>query len=382
MVLYGKPRKTGRRVRLYARPSPFRHLQRAFRARRSSYGHKKILATRYRAQSKQPSKGFKNQMNKYERRYYEKIIIPYKNYTAGKGTNYLQAIPPVGLVGYNIPGGTDPVVSCLVLQTGNSLTDNNTQLNQDVGGNVAWPIGGYAVDQSLNTIAGIIGRYAKISSSKINFNVQMDPVDNNNSPEDTDQFSLRTGAMLPHSFRYLKVQAKRNNSVPPGAEIQPTGLTADLGENLFLDEAGNTRGLSQGVQIPAEGGAPQDPFTWMVNKQKWTLLEEKRFTLATCVQTLFRPSESSDTSEFSASSYTTGIEKHPVQKFFSTYNPKVDRRVRWGFQLDDQVTTTEPIDMNYNFHHIFLSKVKGGSGLYNSDNWTIQVNGCTSLIDV
>lgn len=332
--------------------------------------------------SKAPSKSFKKQMNKYERRYYEKLIIPYFNYTVGKGTNYLQHIPPIALVGYNAPGVTDPVVSCIIAQTGNTLSDNNANLNAELGADCAVPIGGYALNQSVSSQSAIVGRYAKISSSKINFNVQMNPIDNENAPDDPTQYATRTGAMLPHQFRYLKVIAKRVNSVPDGSTAQATGLTADLGENLFLDETGNPRGLSQGVSITAEGGAPQDPFTWLVNKQKWIVVEEKRFTLATAIQASFRPTDPSVNPNYSAPALTSGIVKHPVQKFFSTYNPKVDRRVRWGFQLDDAPALTEPIDMNYNYHHIFLCKCKGGTGSYDSDNWTLQVNGCTSILDV
>lgn len=350
----------------------FGTLQRAFRKKR--FARKRTLAR------KAPSKGFKSQMNKYERRYYEKIIIPYNNYTVGKGTDYLQHIPPVGIVGYNAPGVTEPVVTCIVAQTGSTLSDNNFNLNQDLGADCAVQIGGYAIDQS-SSASSIIGRYAKISSSKINFNVQMNPIDNENAPDDPDQYATRTGAMLPHQFRYLKVQAKRQNSVPSGSELQPNGLTADLGENLWLDERGNPRGLSQGVSIPAEGGAPQDPFTWMVNKQKWIVLEEKRFTLASCIQASFRPQDPA-TANYASPALTSGIDKHPVQKFFATYNPKVDRRVRWGFQIEDAPAITEPIDLNYNYHHIFLCKCKGGTGQYHSDNWTLQLNGTTSLIDV
>lgn len=309
-----------------------------------------------------PTKAFAGKMRKYESKYYEKNIIPYKNYTIGQATYQLNQLVPVPLINFGPTGNVTGLVSCIIAQSGKNLTDNNTNFNQSVG-TVVTAIGGYDLTQGDNA-SQIVGRYARITSSKLNFNVQMVP---GYSVNGGTAYVPQIGDMLPHHFRMIQVKRKVT-SVAPGAESLPSALTPSLQSSLFIDERGETVGL-------ASPGAAQDAFTWFINKQKWHVLMDKRFTLANAA------AQSNDiTASALTPSFTSGISKHPSQKFIQKYMPRHNKRVRWGFSpVAPVVGTQEPVDYNYVVHTIVLCK---SQNLYDtSRNWQLEVNGTTALVD-
>ncbi len=372
---YNRTRKNYGGYRRTAKRKPVRRNTRSFKYATSS-GAKKTFYSAYPTRrynnpkyGKAPMK-FKYDMRKYENQFSEKIIIPYKNYTIGQQTYQLNHLDAVAIPNFGPTGNTQGIVSCVVCQSGSNLNDNNQNLNQNFGG-LCTAIGGYNIEQGVSA-QKIVGRYARITSSKNNWNIQMDPRFDSNNDTDVPPLEDTLGNMLPHQFRFIQVKAKRNWSVAPGAEIQNAGLTPDLGTNLFIDE----RGESQGI---ASRGSVQDCFTWFLNKQKWIVLCDKRFTLGNVVAQM----STAGSPPLSGAGLSSGTEKHPPQKFFSTFAPKVNRRVRWGFSPNITVPDiTEPIDMNYVIHTVVLCKTQGGSGQYPSDmNWTLQVNGTTAIVD-
>jgi hypothetical protein len=252
---------------------------------------------------------FNRQMVRWNSQNSEKKIVPYKNFTNGVGVNFLieipgEALPNVGLTNDN--------TSCLVLQTGDELTDANTNLNQATGMPTCTAIGGYnfppyAYNDTSTTPPtteinknGATGKYINITSSMINLNINMDPLIDSGDGNDV------ADAIMPHQFRIIQVKAKRSNSVASGigqvAEREP-----DLASNLFINESGVDAGLATDM-------AAQDPFTWFVNKKKWMCLKDERFTL-------------SNYANFFANNSTiswpvSGVTKHPSQRFKKYYFPK------------------------------------------------------------
>lgn len=326
---------------------------------------KKYYAKKYNAKKYTPTPLFKRQMRKYENTYFEKNIIPYKNYTIGQATYQLNQLVPVPLINFGPTGNIAGLVSCVVLQSGETLTDNNTNLNQNVG-TLCTAIGGYGIAGQGSSSAEITGRYARITSSKLNFNIQMVPSYNVNGGT---AYAPTIGDMLPHQFRFIQVKRKMRNSVAPGAESLPVALTPDLATSLFIDERGIEVGLTS-------AGATQDCWTHFINKQKWQVLCDQRFTLANAA------AHSNDINQTALTpSFVSAISRHPSQKFMSKYMPKVDKKIRWGFNPTAPIVgPTQPVDYNYVVHTIVLCK---SQNLYDTArNWQIEVNGTTSLIDV
>jgi hypothetical protein len=260
-------------------------------------------------------------------------------------------------------GLTNTNTSCIVLQTGDELTDANTNLNQDTGMPTCVPIGGYNfVPYSATEPNGATGRYVKITSSQINLNINMDPLINSG---DADAVAA---AIMPHQFRIIQVKAKRKNSVAEGvgqAEEQEPALRS----NLFVNEKGEHVGLNEDM-------AAQDPFTWFVNKQKWTCLKDERFTLSNYAQFF-----TSNTSGSQVRAPISGVSKFPSQRFKKYWMPKPYGKTHLS-DLNDGTRAGAPQDFNYIVHTVILCKNMGGSGTHDSLHWNVQVNGTTAFMDI
>lgn len=335
-----------------------------------SYESKKARGKRLAAMPKRRSNykapaTFSKNMAKWNSQNSEKKLIPYKNFTNGVGTDFLieipgEALPNVGLTNTN--------TSCIVLQTGDELTDANQDLNADTGMPTCVAIGGYnfqpyaLTDPATNitTInkAGATGKYVNITSSMINVNINMDPLIDSGSGNDV------ADAIMPHQFRIIQVKAKRTNSVASGigqsAEREP-----ELRSNLFINEAGQDRGLKDDM-------AAQDPFTWFVNRKKWMVIKDERFTL-------------SNYANFFANNTTqswpvSGVTKHPSQRFKKYYLPKPKGKCMLSDFGDSRPAA--PVDYNYVVHTVILCKNAGGSGGRDSLHWNVQVNGTTAFMDI
>ena len=224
----------------------------------------KRIQRRFRkTRSYKPTTAFTRQMTKYNNLNCEKKIMSMNNYLNGPGSaGYLQDLPCIGL---NNAGLTNDALTCVVLQTGRQLTQLNSTLNTNVGGTVCTAMDGFSVlpGSGLNQL---IGAYAKITSTYMNLNITMDPLNTTSTDASLD-------SSLPHQFRLIQVKARRDKMVSPGAQIASYGVPS-LSTNLFRDELGRAKGVLSDC-------ATQDPFTWFINKQFWTVLKDERFTLTT-----------------------------------------------------------------------------------------------------
>ncbi|AXH76444.1 MAG: putative capsid protein [Circoviridae sp.] len=320
-------------------------IQRGYRRRRSNY---------------KPTSSFARQMTKWNSQNAEKKLIPYKNYTNGVGPDFLIEIPGEALPN---AGLTNDNTSCLVIQTGDELTDANQDLNSDTGMPTCTAIGGYNfVPYTSTTPMGATGQYVKITSSMINFNINMDPLINSG---DADAVAA---AMMPHQFRIIQVKARRTNSVASGIG-QTEEQEPELRSNLFINEAGSERGLKDDM-------AAQDPFTWFINQQKWLLLKDERFTLSNYAQFF-----TSNTSGSQVRAPISGVSKFPSQKFKKYYFPCPKGKTKLS-DLNDGSRAAAPTDFNYVTHTVILCKNMGGSGQHNSLHWNLQVNGTTAFMDI
>ena len=291
-------------------------------------------------------------MSKYNNQNTEKKIIPMLNYTNGVPSNYLGDLPAAGLT---TAGLVNDALSCLVLQTGSTLTNMNAEMNTDSGQSIAYAIGGFALSQGVGA-GQIVGKYCKYTSTYLNLNITMDPMDFNNQIEDT------IDNILPHQFRVIQVRSRRDKMVAQGAQENDIGEPS-LGYNLFLNESGQPRGIISDC-------ATQDPFTWFVNRQMWSVLKDERFTLAGNVLTR---------TTSNPIALSSNVHNYKSSRFKKYWLPKPSTKVRYPFGVATG-DTLEPVDFNYITHTIILCK-STCAGERPSTHWNVQVNGATAFIN-
>ncbi len=300
--------------------------------------------------SYKPTASFNNQMRKYNNINCEKKIMIMNNYLNGPASaGYLQDIPAGAL---NNAGLVNDALTCIVLQTGRQETTENATL----------PTGVVKLMDGYSNINGsvenrLIGQYAKLTSTYMNINITMDPLQDESS---TDIFN----AQLPHQFRLIQVKARRNKMVNPGLAVPNTGHPS-LATNLFRNEEGNARGINSEC-------ATQDVFTWFVNKQFWIVLKDERFTLAapTIVQS------ATENNRFIA----PNVHEYKASRFKKYWLPKPKTKVIFRSHTVDGVAKNEIIDYDYVTHTIILCK-NTSSGERPSNHWSVQANGATAFID-
>jgi len=160
------------------------------------------------------------------------------------------------------------------------------------------------------------------------------------------------------------VKAKRDNSVAAGASTDQGSASGAIRTNLWINEANEERGLLDSMSV-------QDAFTWMINKQKFIVLKDERFTLyPNAFQK--RTSEGGITT---VASGPNGLAKS--QRFKNYYLPIPKNKTKY----DTEHASIQPVDYNFVVHTIILCKSMGGSGNPDSKGWNVQTNGLTSYLD-
>jgi len=306
-----------------------------------------------------PSKTFSKNMKLYENQHIEKKFISMNNRTNGPAASGYElecpavSIPNIGLT------GADVGLSAVILQTGATLTNANTYINTTLGEDLCYEMGGYNVSRGTGSVNDIIGNYINLSSSYLNININIDPV-NQTQANSADSLS----AILPRQFRLIMVKAKRQNSVAGGASTDQGSLTAALQTNLFIDEVNQEKGLLDPMSC-------QDAFTYLINKQKYQVLKDERFTL---YPNAFQK-RTSEGSIMSVAGAPNGLAKS--QRFKKYYLPVPKNKIKY----DTEHATVQPLDFNYVVHTVILCKSMGGSGNPDSKGWNVQANGATCFTD-
>ena len=302
---------------------------------------------------------FSKNMDRYIKRNTETKFFPMYNRQNGPASaGYLQEQPAVSLPTFGLTGSVDTGLSALVLQTGQFLTNSNTAANTALGEDLVVRMGGFTTTRGTDSDQ-IDGNYCKLKSTLLRININLDPVVQNNGA-DLDNLDV----ILPRQFRLIQVKAKRTNSVAIGGASGVESYSGSLGINLWIDELNQEKGLSS-------QGSVADAFTWLVNKQKWQVLADERFTL---YPNVFQK-RTSDGSAYSVASGPNGLAKS--QRFKNYYLPVPKGKIKYDF---DHVSA-QPTNFNYIVHTVILCKSMGGSGTPDSRGWNVQATGMTTVLD-
>lgn len=336
-----------------------RMIGRMRKAQRSGKFPKRMLPARKRTYKPTGGKYYINKaISRYNSLNGEKKLIPFANYIVGPDGSWEDSITSIPLSG-NIGSGTNGEVSAVLLQTGKYLTNDNVNLNISLGG-VATAVGGYDIQQGSENNE-LDGRYGKITSSLQNIWIQMNP--QNNSPSETTTY---LAGMMPHEFRFIQVKVKRQNSIAPTSGPDENAATGNIANNLFINTSGKEIGLTDDM-------GSLEPFSFLINKSKFQVLKDYRFTLCanTYGGTLSAPLP-----------YSSGVKQYPSSKMLKCYLPKPRGRTRWSYRDGVSVAFPQPVDFNYITQTLILCRVRGSVAGYTSDNWSVQTNGTTAVLDM
>lgn len=301
----------------------------------------------------------------------ERVMLPWNNYQYGSETYHLGAIPAAPS---STAGLLTGALSLVVLQTGENLTGQNQQLNIDIpascvamkGFTATSGVKNFQDDPFGNPITGgqIVGKSAIMSSSFLRINVAM------NSTEYEFDSKSYFNKQSPHEFRVLMVRAIRGNSVDPDVPLANTTnqITPSLRSNLFIDELGSQKGFGDSTSVA-------DLFNWPINRQKWQVCHDKRFTLkAMCVPTM--------DPTIPVLSSGMGTPHYPNQKTLKMYLPVPKKKTTFSFEGNTSTPRQgQPLNFNYVYHTIILSRCTANNGNMLSNNWSVQANGCTAVLD-
>lgn len=346
------------RPRMYS--GPLRKGQTNAARRTYNMGAKRTRPRRrvYKRKSYKPTKSFQKNMTKYENQHVEKKFIPFTNWTNGPASaGYGGVLPAVSIPNAG-PTGNDVGLSAVIIQTGGMLTSANLSMNNSLGEDLCTPLGGYALTRGTGAVSDIIGNYVQIKSTLQRVNINLDPVSLSN-PFNNDLLH----SSLPRQFRLIMVKAKRDNSVASGASSDQGSASGAIRSNLWINESNEERGLLDPMSV-------QDAFTWIINKQKFIVLKDERFTLYPSVLA----SKNTDSAVLSSQG-PNGIGKS--QRFKNYYLPTPKNKTKY----DVDHASIQPVDYNFVTHTIILCKSMGGSGNPDSKGWNVATNGLTSYID-
>ncbi len=331
------------------------------------------MAKRYKsAYKKYPRKRNSAFGGYYARKDKERVMLPWLNYQNGSGADYLGQLPAQASTYAGLVNGQ---VALKVLQTGQNRTAQNDTLNTDIPGSVT-TLNGFTASSGVSNFNGlgeIVGKSAILTSSFIRFTITMDAQSLEYPPDQTDPSKIFSYAM-PHDFRILIVRAKRQNAVDTSVALSTNSELNEpaLRTNLFIDENGDYKGLVDDTSVA-------DLFNWSVNTAKWEKCHEMRTTLKAMVLP-YTPGNTG------SGVYTRlnldGTPKYPSQVTYKKYLPVPKKKVDFGFQ-DSTATppSGQPVNFNYVYHTIIISRLQSTTSLAPSNTWNVQVNGSTAMLD-
>ena len=109
---------------------------------------------------------------------------------------------------------------------------------------------------------------------------------------------------------------------------------------------------------------------WLINKQKWWVLRDERFTL-------YPNCQYTKTDAVNTANGPNGLAKS--QRFKNYYLPCPKEKVKFNFS--EETPDQQPFDWDYVTNTIILCKSMGGIGEFDSLGWNVQATGMTTALD-
>lgn len=268
-----------------------------------------------------------------------------------------------------LPNIADPLsgaASTIVLQTGSVLTANSATLNTNMGGQAAFPMGGFRYPPiSINSEHGIQGDYAHFQSGQISLGIFAQEINNANQLDD---------CWAPLNFRVLHVKIK-------GKYLQDAGV---LYNKMFLDTENYQMGLSAPTSVK---GLQQD---LRINTEAVKVLNDIRFKLNQCMRPSVIAGNIAGSIAYAASSGGSAARpQYPSAKYLKLWLENPKKKIRFS-DATSATNDYEPLNYNYNEYVIilcyrdqtFAGNGAGGTGQDTSRYWGVAATGMTKIKDM
>lgn len=251
----------------------------------------------------------------------------------------------------NVFSATNGLVSIIGLQTGEYLNSSSQQFDTNLASSgqppAMYALGGYSMERG-DTSTTIDGNEVYFNSGKLN--IQINTV---NAMSNAGQVNDAVGPM---KFRVIHVKAKKDAA----------GTTPSISGQLFRDMVNDNAGLMSDMT------GRQLFHDYAINRQRWTVVNDKRFTLSQPVQPAY-----------AGTSANQPVRNHsyPSQKNFTLYFDKPKKKLRMS--EGDNLINNNREPNNYDFiHSIFVlcmrEQINSADFSNTAKCWTLTTQGQTT----
>lgn len=306
-------------------------------------------------------------LNKVEKRQVKDIIaekkefkyspkwINYDNYDPALQTDFQQPITVGATVLPNVYSSANNTVTIVGFQMGQYANTASSQLDSALvsAGQPACmnQLGGIGMENGIDQ-TNIIGDYALLHSSKVNFQINTSPAGGN---ADNVQ-----DAVSPMIFRVIHVSCKQDQA----------GITPSLSGDLFRDMTNENKGLMSDMTLK------QLMTDYSLNRERFHIHKDFKFKLS-------EPTEP-DYAGTTANQSQRNI-SYPTQKNFTLWMPKPKKKLRFADRDNGLTNAYEWLNADFvSYVFILCCREQNTGGQYSSTfkRWTCSTQGQTKYRDV
>lgn len=282
-------------------------------------------------------------------------FINYDNYDPALVDDYQQPITVGQTVLPNVYSAANNTATIVGFQMGQYANTASTQLDAALvsAGTAACmnQLGGVGMENGIDQ-TNIIGDYALLHSSKVNFQINTSPAGGN---ADNVQ-----DAVSPMIFRVIHVSCKQDQA----------GITPSLSSDLFRDMTNENAGLMSFMTLK------QLMTDYNLNRERFHVHKDFKFRLS-------EPTEP-DYAGTSANQSQRNI-SYPTQKNFTLWMPKPKKKLRFADRDNGSTNAYEWLNADFvSYVFIICCREQNTSGQYSSTlkRWTCSTQGQTKYRDV
>ena len=286
---------------------------------------------------------------------YSPKFINYDNYDPALQDDYQKPITVGQTTLPNVYSAGNNTATIVGFQMGQYLNTASTQLDTaltSAGQPVCMnALGGIGMENGTDQI-NIIGDYAKLHSSKVNFQINTSPQGGN-----ADNVAETVSPMI---FRVIHVSCKQDQA----------GITPSLAGDLFRDMTNENQGLMSFMTLK------QLMTDYNLNRERFHIHKDFQFRLSEPVE----PDYSGTTANQNVRNLP-----YPTQKNFSLWMPKPKKKLRFADKDNGLTNAYEWLNADFvSYVFIICCREQNTGGNYSSTlkRWTCSTQGQTKYLDV
>lgn len=292
--------------------------------------------------------------NKKEFKYSPKWIN-YDNYDPALQTDFQQPITVGQTTLPNVYSSANNTATIVGFQVGQYANTASSQLDAALTAAGTNPcmnqLGGIGMENGIDQ-TNIIGDYALLHSSKVNFQINTSPQGGN-----ADNVAETVSPMI---FRVIHVSCKQDQA----------GITPSLSSDLFRDMTNENQGLMSDMTLK------QLMTDYTLNRERFHVHKDFKFRLSEPVEP--------DYAGTTANQNVLNL-PYPTQKNFTLWMPKPKKKLRFSDRDNGLTNAYEWLNADFvSYVFIICCREQNTGGNYSSTlkRWTCSTQGCTKYRDV